>query len=198
MSKNSSVQRLPVEVDPYRLVEQGRIYEGRIPQSDFPRLKEQLFNDNKSDQTRPTDKDTGDNLIQVKLEFTRTKTNLPVIVGNINAALEMPCQRCLQSETVPLETSFEVVLVSSDAEAQRLQEGYDTWLVEDQRLFIQDFIEDEILLALPFVVSHKTCEPAKALIEASPDNIIIDGDAQTDETQEKENPFAVLKDLKLN
>jgi len=183
MSKNSSVQRLHVEVDPYRLVEQGRIYEGRIPQSDFPRLKEQLFSDEKtekSDRTRPADNDASDNLIQVKLEFTRTETNLPVIVGNIKAALKMPCQRCLKSETVALETSFEVVLVSSDAEAQRLQEGYDTWLVEDQRLFLQDFIEDEILLALPFVVTHEACEPAKALLEVSTDNVIVAGDAQTD------------------
>ena len=43
MSKNSNIQRLPVEIDPFRLVDQGRIFDGRIPINDFPRLKEQLF-----------------------------------------------------------------------------------------------------------------------------------------------------------
>ena len=193
MSKNSSIQRLPVEVDPYRLVEQGRIYEGRIPQGDFPRLKEQLFKGDKSS----SGDNAADKLVEVKLEFTHTETGLPVIIGNISTTLNMPCQRCLKMESMPFETSLEVVLVSSDAEAERLQEGYDIWLVEDQRLFLQDFIEDEILLAMPLVVTHEACESAKELIEALPE-VVTEGDEQTDSTQKKENPFAVLKDLKLN
>jgi uncharacterized protein len=190
MSKNTRIQRLPVEVDPFRLVEQGRIYEGRIPVNDYPRLKEQLFE-------HTNKKATEDDLISVALEFTRTETGLAVIKGKITATLEMPCQRCLKAESVPFETQLEVVLVSSDVQADRLQEGYDTWLVEDQRLFLQDFIEDEILLALPLVVTHKACDAAKELIEVLPDD---DNQVDTEDEplEQKENPFAVLKDLKLN
>ena len=180
MSSNSTIQRLPVEVYPFKLVDQGRLFEGRIPQADFTRLNDLLFSD-----------ENNNNLIEVNLEFTRTDTRLPVIKGHIKAELQVICNRCLESTDVTIDSTLEVVLVSSDEQAERLQEKFDIWLVEDQKLFLQDFIEDEILLALPIVISHEDCVPAKELIEALP------GDENIEE-QEKENPFAALKDLKLN
>ena len=185
MSNDSSIQRLPVEVDPFRLVDQGRLFDGRIPLSDFKRVNKLLFksstDDLKAEKTR----------VKVHLEFTRTDTKLPVIKGTINVDLSMICQRCLDSKYESLETSFEVVLVSTDEQAERLQEGFDTWLVEDQILFVNDFLEDEMLLAMPFVVTHEDCQPVRELIEALPEEI------QEQVSQEKENPFAVLKDLNL-
>ncbi|MEH6456257.1 MAG: YceD family protein [Cocleimonas sp.] len=181
MSSNSTIQRLPLEVDPFKLVEQGRLFEGRIPQQDFLRLQDLLFSN---------DEDNG-KLVEVNLEFTRTDTRLPVIKGHIKAELQMVCNRCLEATDLSIDTAIEVVLVSTDAQAERLQEGFDIWMVEDQTLFLRDFIEDEILLAMPIVISHDDCEPARELIESLP------GDEDTEE-QEKENPFAALKDLKLN
>ena len=198
MSKNNRIQRLPVEVDPFRLVEQGRIYEGRMPLGDFPRLKELLFDDSTCKQSNANE-NIEENLINVELEFTRTETNLPVVNGKISTILEMPCQRCLKAESIPFETTFNIVLVASDAQAERLQEGYDTWLVEEQRLFLQDFIEDEILLAMPLVVRHEACESIKELIEELPEDTIDSaGDnEENEEIQKEDNPFSVLKDLKL-
>ena len=184
MSKHTSIQRLPVEVDPFRLVEQSRILDGNIPVGDFPRLKELLFDQGEDDEA----------LVRVHLEFTRTDTRLPVVVGQISADLFMLCQRCLSSAIERFDTDFSVVFVSSDQQAEKLQEGHDTWLVEDQRLFLRDFIEDEILLALPLVVSHESCEPVKELIEARPQ----DSGSVEENVDEKVNPFAALKDLKLN
>lgn len=178
MSNNSRIQRLPVEVDPFKLVEQGRQFEGRIPLGDFPRLQDLLYVDNKK-------------LVEVNLEFTRTETCLPVIKGQIKAEMQMVCNRCLDSTGLLVDAKPEVVLVSSDEQAERLQEGFDIWLVEDQKLFIQDFIEDELLLAMPLVISHDECEPARKLIEALPED-------ENSEEQQQENPFAALKDLKLN
>ena len=182
MSSNSTIQRLPLEVDPFKLVEQGRIFSGRIPQQDFSRLQELLYSNNENENNK---------LIEVDLEFTRTDTRLPLIKGQIKAELQMVCNRCLDATELKIDTQLEVVLVSNDEQAERLQEGFDIWLVEDQNLFLQDFIEDEILLAMPIVISHEDCEPAKELIEALP------GDENSEELQ-KENPFAALKDLKLN
>lgn len=176
MSNNNRIQRLPVEVDPFRLVDQGRILEGNIPLGDFPRLQETLC-------------EVTDKLVNVKLEFTRTDTRLPVIKGHIAANLGMLCNRCLKSADVDVETHLEVVLVSSDGEAERLQQGFDTWLVEDKQIFLRDFIEDEILLALPVVVTHEECNASRKLIEAIPDEKV---------PEEEQNPFAALKDLKLD
>jgi len=183
MSKNSNIQRLPVEIDPFRLVEQGRVLDGRIPVSDFPRLKDQLF--------EGAD-DASDSIINVHLEFTRTNTRLPVVKGTISSELQMTCQRCLKGKNELFETKLEVVLVSSDAQANKLQEGFDTWLVEEQQIFLRDFIEDEILLALPLVIAHDECDAARKLIEALPEDEI------DEPAREDKNPFAALKDLKLN
>jgi len=180
MSSNSNIQRLPVEVDPFKLVEQGRLFNGRIPQQDFSRIQDLLHSSKENNK-----------LVEVDLEFTRTDTGLPMIKGQIKAELQMLCNRCLDATELVIDTTLEVVLVSSDAQAERLQEGFDIWLVEDQKLFLQDFIEDEILLAMPIVISHDECEPAKKLIEALPEDVNM-------EEQQEENPFAVLKDLKLN
>jgi len=192
MSNVSSIQRLPVEVDPFRLVEQGRLFDGRIPLSDFKRVSELLFKPSSPSGKGEKCKQT---LVNVHLEFTRTDTKLPVVKGEINTDFEMVCQRCLEAKKESLALSFEVVLVSSDEQAERLQEGYDTWLVEDQLLFINDFLEDEMLLAVPFVVSHEDCQPVRDLIELLPEEIEVqEGDAD----DAKANPFAVLKDLKLD
>ncbi len=183
MSKKNNIQRLPVEIDPFRLVDQGRVFDGRIPLGDFPRLKEQLFEG-------AGDNDINDNIVTVHIEFTRTDTRLPMVRGTISSELQMTCQRCLKGKTEFFEAALEVVLVSSDAQAEKLQEGFDTWLVEEQQIFLRDFIEDEILLALPLVIAHEECDAARKLIEALPED-------ESDESQEKSNPFAALKDLKL-
>lgn len=182
MSSNSTIQRLPVEVEPFKLVEQGRLFTGRIPQKDFPRLEELLYSSDDLDDNK---------LIEVDMEFARTDTRLPVIKGQIKAELQMVCNRCLESTDLNVDTHFEVVLVSTDEQAERLQDSFDIWMVEDQKIFLRDFIEDEILLAMPIVISHENCEPAKKLIEALPEDESI-------QDQQEENPFAVLKDLKLN
>lgn len=180
MSKNSSIQRLPNEVDPFRLVEQGRIFQGRIPIGDFPRIKELLA------------EDTGE-LVEVELEFSRNEQQMPVITGKVNVSLAMICNRCLDTTHTTITSEIDVVLVSSEEQADRLMEGFDTYLIYDQKLVLNDFIEDELLLAMPIVVTHESCEPARKLIEALPED-----EQDTEEQQQKENPFAVLKNIKLN
>ncbi|MEB8433477.1 YceD family protein [Cocleimonas sp. KMM 6892] len=183
MSDNSQIQRLPVEVDPFKLVEQGRQFKGRMPLSDFPRLKDLLYK---------SESKTNEKLVKVDLEFARNETGLPVIKGQITAEMQMICNRCLDATALTVETQTEVVLVGSDAQAERLQDSFDIWLVEDQTLVLKDFIEDELLLAMPLVIAHDECEPARRLIEALPE------DEYNDEQKEKDNPFAALKDIKLN
>ena len=170
-------KRLPIDIDPFRLVEQRILLSGEMPVKQFPRLKKLLS--------------TNTGVIQVDLVFTRTNvTALPVITGTIAGNLELVCQRCLDAVLFVVKSDLNIVLVKTDAEAKRLQNDYDTWLVEDDRIFLQDFIEDEILLVLPHSALHDECEPFKPLIEALPNEVV---EAQQ---QENNNPFAILKDLK--
>lgn len=192
MSKSSHIQRLPVEVDPFRLVEQRKVLDGRIPIGDFPRLSEQLVQPQKGNNSK---EETEAEIVSVHLEFKRTDTGLAEVIGNIHADLDMLCQRCLQVKTESFKTDFEVVLVTSDEQADRIQQGFDTWFVEDKKIFLRDFIEDEILLALPLAVTHDDCKASRELIEARPEDVV--DSAEDTEAGQKDNPFAVLKDLKL-
>ncbi len=173
--------RLPVEVNPFRLVEQRAALQGQMPLAPLHRLREMLSND------------TG--VVKVKLDFNRTETGLPVIAGKLITELNLCCQRCLKNLIYPLVTSVEVVLVTTDTQAQQVQEGYDIYLVEDDRLFLQDFIEDEILLKLPFSVMHETCQAVRPYTEALPEDEPA-GDRNTETGDARENPFASLQRLK--
>jgi uncharacterized protein len=169
-------KRLPIDIDPFRLVEQRILLCGEMPVKQFPRL-EKMLSDN-----------TG--TVQIDLTFDRTDvTNLPIVTGRIQCELALICQRCLETVPFSVKSNLNIILIKVDAEAERLQSDYDTWLVEDDRIFLQDFIEDEILLVLPHSALHDECEPFKPLIEALPDKA-------EPQQQEKNNPFAILKDLK--
>lgn len=170
-------KRLPINIDPFRLVEQRILLSGEMPVKQLPRLKDLLA------------ANTG--VISVDLTFDRTEvTRLPIITGQIKGELALVCQRCLQSMPFSVESTLETILTKTDEEAERIQENYDTWLVEDDRIFLQDFIEDEILLVLPHSALHDECEPFKPLIEAAPEVV-----KREPLQEEKQNPFAILKDL---
>jgi len=203
MSKSNRYQRLPVEVDPFRLVEQHRVLDGRIPLGDFSRLAELLAQSKKVAGAEKVVEETAEaareGIVLVHLEFKHSDTGLAEITGHISADLNMLCQRCLQVKTEAFSTEFEVVLVTSDEQAERMQQGFDTWFVENQKIFLMDFIEDEILLALPLAVMHDNCKAVRELIEAKVEDAVDEAvdEAKNTEVEQKENPFAVLKDLKL-
>jgi len=142
------------------------------------------------------DESTRDLHLQVELIFARNDMNLPVIQGSIAGYLPLTCQRCLSVLDYDFKSDLDVVLIRSDAEADRLEDGFDAWLVEDERIHLRDFIEDEVLLSLPLVSRHEDCEPVKPLIEALPDQYVVEQQAQETVKADDDNPFAVLKNLK--
>ena len=169
--------RLPVEVNPYRFIEQQRILIGGIAVSKLPRLKPLLT--------------SNDGDVAVRLEFVRSGNRLPMIIGHLSVELILVCQRCMQSMLQRVDTDLSLVLVTSDEQSVQLQDGYDTWLVEDEKVFLQDFIEDELMLALPLAAMHEQCEAARPFIEGLPSDEINES-----AEDKKANPFAILKDLK--
>jgi uncharacterized protein len=173
------LSRLPIEVNPYRLIEQRRQVSGALPVSQLTRLEPML--------------ESQEGVLNVELSFDRNDVGRPVIQGAIQGQLVLRCERCSDALNYDFASEVDVVLVKSDAEAERLADGYDTWLVEDERIFIQDFVEDEVLLALPLVVKHESCQPARPLIEALPEDVI---EEQEKDDPVEDNPFALLKDWK--
>ena len=179
------LNRLPVDVNPFKLVEQRKCLTGVLPLQKLPRLAEIVL--------------AGSQDFAVKLDFTRSLSGLPMIKGYVRGEVALECQRCMQPVRLPVNCVVEIALTTFQSDERPEQEGLDAWLIEDDRLFIQDFVEDEILLALPLVAKHEQCNPVRELIEALPSDIPVEtthGQAEKTLVETKKNPFAVLKDWK--
>jgi uncharacterized protein len=179
------LNRLPVDVNPFKLVEQRKCLTGVSLLQKMPRVAEIAL--------------AGSEDFSVELDFTRSIGGRPMIKGNIRGNIMLECQRCMQPVQIAIDCPVAVALTTFESDERPEQEGLEAWLVEDERLFIQDFVEDEILLALPLVARHEQCKPIRELIEALPSDIPVETKSgQTDETatSAKKNPFAVLKDWK--
>jgi uncharacterized protein len=173
-------ERLPVHIDPFRMAESRRLFEGRIALAEMERLGELLQD--------------SDGEVTVSLEFGTDNEGIRFLRGRIQAEVSLECQRCLETMRYPIDSEFALALVRNTVEAEALPSHYEPLLVEGEPLFLRDIIEDELLLALPIVAMHKQEECS----------VNVSSGQEAGETRKdtgaavKENPFAVLADLKTD
>jgi uncharacterized protein len=107
------------------------------------------------------------------------------------ACVNMRCQRCLGSLTVPLDLDRWIRLVRDAAQAEALDAELEDDVLELQRhTDLGELIEDELLLALPLVPRHEDCP------EPLPMGDPVDPDPAADLAPDRPNPFAALAQLK--
>ncbi len=82
--------------------------------------------------------------------------NYPALEGAVRAKAWLVCQRCLQEFEATVESPVRVAFVGRDAEAGRVPDEYDAVTAPGGRLELLEFVEDELLLALPLVPMHPT------------------------------------------
>ncbi len=172
---------LPAQIRPFSLAEQGACIEGTMSFEQMPRLRESLKGQHGE--------------VQVVLRFNRGASGLYMVVGEVRARIELQCQRCLEPMTKRIAQHIELALVRSEAEAHRLQAAYEVLELAGDAIGTKDLIEDELLLAIPFVPSHEESDACDAtmLKKLNDDaDMTMKGAAR----QSPQNPFAVLKDLK--
>ena len=107
-----------------------------------------------------------------------------VVFGELQFEASMICQRCLQPLTVTLKGSVRWGLVFSEREMQSLDQRLDPILVEEGQLFLRQALEDEMVLLLPIMPMHDSCDNGWT------------PDSEPGDVSEKESPFAVLAALK--
>lgn len=142
--------------------------------------------------------------VKVRLKFA-TLDKRPVIHGELQAAVELRCQRCMNSMQYPVRETFELMLVETEAELALVPESYEPWIANAQRLNVLELIEEQLLLALPLIAKHadqRECVdlgeslPVTAELSAQPSATTkaaaaTDGEAMT----EVQRPFGNLRDL---
>ena len=160
---------LPAFIEPVRLAELGRSLAGRLPLERLRRLAELLV-DRRGE-------------AEVRLDFRQEGRGRVVVLGRIGALLRLTCQRCLEPFDFAVDVPVHLVVVGSDAEAERLAEEEDPLLLgEGQALSLAEMVEDELLLALPPEPAHPPpgCGgAARPEAEAAP--------------AERSSPFAALR-----
>jgi uncharacterized protein len=124
-----------------------------------------------------------------ELTFRRDEAGRPVVLGRVQGALPLECQRCLGVVIHQVDAQVHLILVRGDT-AGDFPEPYEPLPVVADRVSLADLVEDELLLALPQIAMHppEVCHPA----------VQVQGPAgagsaeAAEDLAKRPNPFAAL------
>ena len=170
---------LPETIDPMRLAKTGKELSGSYDLRQFDRVNVSF-------------EDGSDAQVLFKLEFSRDDENqLFSVVGDLETVLPQVCQRCMQPMQQQLSGKIKIAIVNNEAEAENLPAEFEPYIDTGVPVKLQDFIEDELLLAMPLVSLHEEQECPAAKKFKHEHKLML-------EQRASENPFAELKNLKLS
>ncbi|MEZ0472544.1 YceD family protein [Luteimonas salinilitoris] len=163
--------QVPEVVDAWRMVAAGRVFEGRLPLSGMPRLRDVLLD--------------GEGEAEFSLGFGRDTLQVPYAELRIEAALPLLCQRTLQRFLHPVRIEQRLGLIRDEADEAALPPGYEALLLAgDGELRPAELVEDELILAVP-------------LVPVAPGSESVERDWPVPADEEKRaNPFSALAALK--
>lgn len=167
--------KLPKTVDAERLAQYGADFKGEYPLNAMARLSELA------------ESDSGE--CSVDLVLSTAEGSRLILRGQLQASVELVCQRCLDTFTCPLTAEVDVELVREETDAHR---EHDVFVLDEEgSLPLVELVEDELLLQLPNMPKHAD------IADCNQDMIARATEYVPDEAEEeKQNPFAILKDLK--
>ena len=176
MIRGPMASPLQVPLDVGQLAAQRTRLECDYPLGGFARLRDSL--------ARP------EGQVAVDFRFHQSGT-YPALEGAVRARAWLVCQRCLKAFEAALESPVRVAFVGRDAEAGRVPDAYDAVTAPGGRLALEEFVEDELMLALPLVPMHAT--PAECAVLLAADD--VEGEADAPAAVPRQRPFAELRDL---
>ena len=161
---------LPVAIEPFKWADRAAHVVADVPLSSFPRLSESVM--------------AREGSVQVRCRFERGAQHVAWLRGSLETTVFLTCQRCLEALEMPVSIEVALALVHDEEEAGRLSDDTDYIVVPEQDVVLADILEDELLLALPYIPAHEHCElKYQGVVEAGSES-------------RRENPFQVLAALK--
>ncbi|MFV8833809.1 YceD family protein [Aquisalimonas sp.] len=167
---------VPSKVDLVLFSKQGRQIRASMPVADMPRLTGLLAD--------------ASGTAELDLQFGLDSGRRAVVHGSIRATVMVTCQRCLEPMALALEPQINVAMVGREDEADSLPEELDPLLCPSGEVVVGEFVQDELILALPVIPRHENDVSCVPLTGDSPG-----GDGVAPE-EVKDNPFAVLSTLR--
>lgn len=134
----------------------------------------------------------GQGLIDVDLHCGVDEQRIRYLQGTVHCTAPVICQRCLAPVEIQFGSEMALGIVWTDDQAKLLPESLDPLvLAEDELVDLNEIVEEELLLSLPFVSFHEVGECEGLQHYESVDKAYI-------APVEKENPFKVLEQLKTS
>jgi uncharacterized protein len=169
-------KNLPTKIDPWHFAAQRGRLQGELDLCPMDRLLPLI--------------DAPLEPVKIVLEAGIDEQNIHFFVGTMEVVVGLVCQRCLAPMPAPLTVAFHLGLVHTEAQAINLPKNYDPLLILNKELTISEWVEDELILALPLIPLHgdlhQCAEEGFRLPEQKP--------AKAQDAK----PFAVLSNLRLN
>lgn len=169
---------LPDFADPVRLCALGKVYDGKVPLAELPRLAPLLT--------------STEGEAAFVLAFELDADRRPVVMVKVKANLALQCQRCLGTLRQAVDVESRLAVVAGPDEAERLPDDVDPLLVSEGRLELRSLIEDELILAVPAAPTHRPADCAVSLPKVSRAGPAEDHSA----SEEAVHPFAALANWK--
>lgn len=116
------------------------------------------------------------------------------IDGELQATVNVQCQRCLEPVQITLSEHFELAVVSTEARARDLPASLDPWLSDEETLSPADIVEEQLILCMPIVSTHQQCNAA-IVQDVLEKGVGIEHSDQAEDKQAS-SPFSVLAALK--
>ncbi len=127
---------------------------------------------------------------RLEVHFYQDLQGLNTIEGSISVTLSLVCERCLQPFDLKVQSSFKSTCDLEKARSLRLEDKLDIVdLDENGQFALYDYLEDCLLLELPLVPRHE--DEAQCGVKGQSWSFGHD-------SQEPQNPFAQLKQLKFD
>lgn len=186
-----SVWGVPKTIDLWDLVRNQRVIKGAFPVSSLKRLVQGL-----PDQTVVRNVDSvpenDEGVVWFELAGQSRVGERASVALSVQARVLVICQRCLEPMVQDLveEVTFDVVTHAQlDSLDNEEVDPDETEMVVGSRQFdLPELLEDQLILAIPYVPKHAQCRP-KAIAKSEQAD-------QVDEAVQKPNPFEVLAKLK--
>ena len=189
--------RFTNSIEPFALATQGWTIEGKIPLVELERLSASIRSSQSVDDVNKSASNDIEGDVVFTLNFDMDEGGVPRIGGNVAATLRLQCQRCMEDMEYPVTVKVRLGIVPSREAAENLPDSYDPLVVSGEEISIASILEDELILALPIVAMHdiENCSQDE-LSNRKSGSINQDVEQENLGTVKRENPFAVLEQLK--
>ena len=105
--------------------------------------------------------------VRAALRFRQRRDGWIAVELDLQASVELVCQRCLEPFRHELAERVDVVLADAATLPATVPEGFEAFELEEGRLRPAQLIEDELIVAVPLVPKHARLEDCGSLARYS-------------------------------